>query len=104
MCSFGISSTCVGACGSMSRNASTSPVSSTLSQGISPFTILQNRQSAMTTLLAVQHLKRVAPAAALHAVQHPDHAHRFEVARALDAAEIRELPSEVLQDPGHGLL
>src|SRR5690606_6518663 len=47
-CVFGTTSTCVGACGWMSRNASTSSVSRTTSGAISPRTILQNRQSFMS--------------------------------------------------------
>ena len=42
----GITSTCVGACGLMSRNATARSVDSTTSAGMSPATILQNRQSS----------------------------------------------------------
>ena len=44
-CSLGITSTCVGACGLMSRKARTRSVSWTTSAGISPATMRQNRQS-----------------------------------------------------------
>src|SRR5450759_2295550 len=48
-CSLGITSTWVGACGSMSRNASVVAVSWMMSAGISRATILQNKQSLGAT-------------------------------------------------------
>src|SRR5450759_3455519 len=51
-CSLGITSTWVGACGSMSRNAIVVAVSWMMSAGISRATILQNRQSLGAAVLA----------------------------------------------------
>src|SRR5688572_19001847 len=45
MCSIGTTSTCVGACGLTSRKATDLSVRNTTSPGMSPATILQNRQS-----------------------------------------------------------
>src|SRR3569832_3011308 len=47
MCFFGITSTCTGACGWMSRKASTASFSNTVSGLIWPLTILQKRQSLL---------------------------------------------------------
>src|SRR4051812_28778257 len=47
-CTRGITSTCVGAVGLMSRNANVPSVSGTTSAGMSPARILQNGQSAAT--------------------------------------------------------
>src|SRR4051794_9365379 len=51
MCSFGISRTWVGAFGSTSRNARTESLSWSLSEGISPATILQNRHVSSNALM-----------------------------------------------------
>src|SRR3954447_4958234 len=51
-CSLGMTSTCVGACGLMSRKARVRSVSRTTSGGISPRTILQNRQSLEVSVMA----------------------------------------------------
>src|SRR5687768_14728123 len=50
-CCLGITSTWVGACGLMSRKASTRSVSWTTSAGISPATMRQNRQSVTVATL-----------------------------------------------------
>src|SRR3569832_1305444 len=47
MCFFGITSTCTGACGWMSRKASTASFSNTVSGLIWPLPILQKRQSLL---------------------------------------------------------
>src|SRR5437764_3453775 len=50
MCSRGITSTCVGAAGLMSRNAYVRSVASTFVDGTSPATIRQNRQPLIGSL------------------------------------------------------
>src|SRR4051812_7009435 len=64
-CSFGTTTTCVGACGAMSRKASTRSVSSTVVEGTSPATIAQNRQSLMPpSWLVAREVEADAPAQA----------------------------------------
>jgi hypothetical protein len=52
MCRRGTTNTCVGACGLMSRNATDRSDSATMSAGMAPATILQNRQSETGSLEA----------------------------------------------------
>ena len=53
--SRGTTNTCTGACGAMSRKATTSSLDSTMSAGISSATIEQNRQSAITSFFHGDH-------------------------------------------------
>src|SRR5256885_17066120 len=55
----------------------------------------ENRQRARSALF-VQHFEGVVPLAGKDSVQHPGHAHRLEIAGALDAADVDDAPSEVL--------